>query len=271
MAENKDAGQGKLPLVVVTDNALLKRKYEQDELEGKVPVMASTSLSGGIKVADGFASIVKTDFVPSILLTLSASATYAQTGTTVTVSATGHNGINRASPTGLRIFWPGSAAIPSGWYDGYTYIDANTFSFTNPVSQTVAAGAAITGTAKNAYIAFCAFQLPAELASEGAMVTHEAFVFCDTTAATKLVRTRVGGNAGGYYGFTGAGAFGKRDVTTMWRSGRWYSAQQSDGTPSGGMSSAIFDPANSLIELCAFSASDNACVLIDAVKVRYVP
>ena len=48
MAENKDAGQGKLPLGVVTDNALLKRKYEQDELEGKVPVMASTSSSGGV-------------------------------------------------------------------------------------------------------------------------------------------------------------------------------------------------------------------------------
>ena len=43
MAGNKDAGQGKLPQVVVTDNALLKRKYEQDELEGKVPVMASTT------------------------------------------------------------------------------------------------------------------------------------------------------------------------------------------------------------------------------------
>ena len=53
MAENKDAGQGKLPQVVVTDNALLKPKYEQDELGGKVPVMASTPSSGGIEVQDG--------------------------------------------------------------------------------------------------------------------------------------------------------------------------------------------------------------------------
>lgn len=217
-------------------------------------------------------AILPTDFRPSILLTLSAAATYGQSGNTVTVSSAGHNGVSRPSPTGLRVFWPGSAAIPAGWYEGYTYINADTFSFINPVSQTVSAGTPITGTAKNAYIAVCAFQLPAQLASEGAMVTHEALVFCDTTAATKVVRTRVGGNIGGYYAFTGSGAaFGKRDVTTVWRSGRWYSVQQSDGVASGAASSAIFDSGNALIELCAFSASDNACILIDAVKVRYVP
>ena len=68
MAENKDAGQGKLPLVVVTDNALLKRKYEQDELEGKVPVMASTSSSGEVKVFSGdqvLFSVTSTGIVPT--------------------------------------------------------------------------------------------------------------------------------------------------------------------------------------------------------------
>ena len=41
-------GQGKLPLDVVTDNALRKRKYEQDELEGAQPLMVTTSSVGGI-------------------------------------------------------------------------------------------------------------------------------------------------------------------------------------------------------------------------------
>ena len=41
-------GQGKLPLDVVTDNALRKRKYEQDELEGAQPLMGRTTSDGVI-------------------------------------------------------------------------------------------------------------------------------------------------------------------------------------------------------------------------------
>ena len=49
MAGNEEfsKGQGKLPRDVVVDNALLKPKYEEQELEGKVPVMGSTTSSGG--------------------------------------------------------------------------------------------------------------------------------------------------------------------------------------------------------------------------------
>ncbi len=36
-------GQGKLPQELVTDNALLKRKYESEELEGAWPVLSTTS------------------------------------------------------------------------------------------------------------------------------------------------------------------------------------------------------------------------------------
>ena len=39
-------GQGKLPLDVVTDNALRKRKYEKDELEGAQPLMATIPSDG---------------------------------------------------------------------------------------------------------------------------------------------------------------------------------------------------------------------------------
>ena len=42
-------GQGKLPLDVVTDNALRKRKYEQDELEGAQLLMVTTTSDGGLE------------------------------------------------------------------------------------------------------------------------------------------------------------------------------------------------------------------------------
>lgn len=84
------------------------------------------------------------DFHPSILGSLVSGATYEQSGNTVTVTATGHG--LPTTKKGYRIFWPGSAAIPVGWYFGFQYVDANTFTFQNPTAQTVAAGAAITGT-----------------------------------------------------------------------------------------------------------------------------
>ena len=238
-------------------------------------VTATTTSSGelGFSVGiDGLGVVctLKTDFKPSIVLTLSAAATYDQSGNTVTVTSVGHGGINRLSPTGIRVFWPGSAAVPAGWYEGYTYITADSFSFTNPVAQTVAPGAAITGSAKSAYIPIAAFSFPQSLAYEGAMITHEGMYFCDATAAVKILRTRLGGAIGGYFTFTGANAFGKRDLTTILRGGRWYSSQASDGTAASVVSNAIFDP-NSRIELCAYSTSDNACILVDTLKVRYVP
>lgn len=45
-------GQGKLPQELVTDNALLKRKYESEELGGAEPVFAIPSESG-LEIQDG--------------------------------------------------------------------------------------------------------------------------------------------------------------------------------------------------------------------------
>ena len=215
-------------------------------------------------------AILPTDFKPSIILTLSAAATYGQSGNTVTVSSAGHNGVGRPSPTDLRVFWPGSGEIPSGWYDGYTHIDANTFSFTNPVPKTVASGSAITGSAKSAYITVAAFTMPTELAASGGLLTHEIFASCDSTAAIKTVRTRVSGSLGGYYTVNGSARFGKRDLSIVFIGGRWYSPQASDGASASLLSTGAF-PSSGLVELCAYSDSDNTCLLFDSVKVRYVP
>lgn len=213
---------------------------------------------------------LKTDFRPSIVMTLSASATYGQNGNVVTVSCAGHGGINRTSPTGLRFFWPGSVAVPAGWYEQYTYINADSFSFFNPLAQTVAAGTAVVGSAKSAYIPVAGFSFPQAINAEGAMITHEGMYFCDATAAIKFLRTRIGGAIGGYFSFTGANAFGKRDLTTIIRSGRWTSMPASDGTAASNIS-LVIAAGNSMIELCAYSTSDNACILVDSLKVRYTP
>ena len=50
-------GQGKLPLDVVTDNALRKRKYEQDELEGAQPLMVTTPSGRGVKADVGGSTV----------------------------------------------------------------------------------------------------------------------------------------------------------------------------------------------------------------------
>ncbi len=49
-------GQGKLPQDAVTDNALLKRKYETEELEGKFPLMYTSTPDGGLEIEDGTSS-----------------------------------------------------------------------------------------------------------------------------------------------------------------------------------------------------------------------
>ena len=48
------SGQGKLPLEVVTDNALLRSKYEGQELGGLTPLYITSNSAQGI-VFDGLA------------------------------------------------------------------------------------------------------------------------------------------------------------------------------------------------------------------------
>lgn len=49
------SGQGKLPLDVVTDNALLRSKYESQELDGLTPLMVTTNSDQGVEIALGAA------------------------------------------------------------------------------------------------------------------------------------------------------------------------------------------------------------------------
>lgn len=62
------------------------------------------------------------------------AATYAQTGTTVTVTSTAHT--LTSSQNGKKVYLDiGSGAATDGWYDNFTYVDANSFICTSSVSQ----------------------------------------------------------------------------------------------------------------------------------------
>jgi hypothetical protein len=63
---------------------------------------------------------------------LSASSTVAQVGTTVTVTngaAVAHN-IPATTYDGYQVYFPGSAAIPAGWYAGFARTSTTAYTFT---------------------------------------------------------------------------------------------------------------------------------------------
>ncbi|OQA30313.1 MAG: hypothetical protein BWY57_02918 [Betaproteobacteria bacterium ADurb.Bin341] len=133
------------------------------------------------------------DFRPSLLASLVSGATYGQAGNTVTVIATAHG-----LPTnrdGYRIFWPGSAAIAPGWYDGFAYVDANTFIFQSAESQTVSAGTAITGALP--YVTsttLASASAPGKLLGKNGRVSAMITASGDATAGQKDTRLAINGS-----------------------------------------------------------------------------
>jgi hypothetical protein len=65
-----------------------------------------------------------------------SGATYTQTGTTVTVTQASH-GLT-ADRNGCQIYLTqNTGALVSGWFTGFTYVDANSFQCTSTVSQSI--------------------------------------------------------------------------------------------------------------------------------------
>lgn len=131
------------------------------------------------------------DFAPSVIASLVSGATYGQAGNLVTVTAAGH-GIP-ATRNGYRIFWPESAAIPAGWYNNLNVVDANTFTFQNATSQTVAPGTAITGALPYLSPVACgSITIPAGTLSSNGSIKINVLRGGDT-ASTKLMRVHLNG------------------------------------------------------------------------------
>lgn len=89
-----------------------------------------------------------------------SGATYSQTTTTVTVTQTSH-GLT-ANQNGCQIYLTqNTGALVSGWFTGFTYIDANSFSCTSAVSQTTSGNL---GTSTGELALPWSFAVPAGLA-----------------------------------------------------------------------------------------------------------
>ena len=197
-------GQGKLPLDVVTDNALRKRKYEKDELEGAQPLMATTTSDGGISYSAGV-PIVKSfpDFFPSIIASFVAGSAASQSGTTVTVTSTAHGIVGSSVRNGYRIYYPGSASIPAGWHKEFSWVDANTFTFQRDAAATIASesvnsGSAFTGSAT----VFSSIVPAGALGTQGRVTVRLRRV--DYGVASKVLRLIYGSNNVGYWNASSA-------------------------------------------------------------------
>lgn len=164
----------------------------------------SNPLTGGVELVGTRVPIRITppEFHPSILGSLVVGATYGQAGTLVTVTATAHG--LPSTKNGYRIFWPGSAAIPAGWYSGFAYVDANSYTFQNATSQTVTAGTAMTGSAVNTYVSVGSITIPGDYLTNRASITTEFLRSGDATSAVKSLRA-----------FAGAVGMGQSDLTTV--------------------------------------------------------
>lgn len=191
--------QGKLPLEVVTDNNLLKPKYEVVAGE-PVPVLATLLSGGGLGL---FGAESKTfsvpqilpfpDFAPSIVASFVAGTTATQSGTLVTVTATAHGIVGSTARNGCRIYYPGSPSIPAGWYQGFAWVDANTITFTNPVSQTVASESVNAGAAFLSTVSIGSLTLPGGSMGPNGRIKLHSMRSGDTTATTKSTRMFLGG------------------------------------------------------------------------------
>lgn len=141
------------------------------------------------------------DFAPSILASFTASATASQSGTTVTVSATGHGIVGSAARNGYRIYYPGSPSIPAGWYSGFAWVDANTITFQR-AAATVASESVNGGAALLSQVTICTYTLPGGMLGNTGRLTARFARGGNSTSGAKTIRLLLGGVMFGASGAT---------------------------------------------------------------------
>lgn len=135
---------------------------------------------------------------PSILASFVAGATASQSGTTVTVSATAHGIVGNATRNGHRIYYPGSASIPAGWYAGFAWVDANTVTFQRSAA-TVASESVNGGSAYLSNTTIASLTLPGGSMGPRGRITLRYQRAGDATAGSKNVRLTLGGTVLGVH------------------------------------------------------------------------
>lgn len=165
--------------------------YNEGHGSRKVPVIqGATKITASAYNASGNVSYLFDDFATGKLLaSLAAGSTATRVGLTVTVTATAH-GIPSGTFSGARFFFPGCPSLAADWYYNFTYVSANSFTFTLPVGM---AGADFAGESVNGGAAYVtqtrigSTTFPANFFKSGMRVTTVVYRECDTTAASKSI------------------------------------------------------------------------------------
>lgn len=134
------------------------------------------------------------DFSPKILASLVAGSTATQAESLVTVTATAHGMPSGGSLDGFTFYYPGSASIAAGWYPGFSRVDANTITFTYPLSQTVSSESVNAGAAYTTAISLYSLTIPGGIMG----VNGECEMYLaregGATAASKLIQLNLAGS-----------------------------------------------------------------------------
>lgn len=168
-----------------------------------VPVMATTGPGGGIVISAGDQDVTDqiggasrpmmfNGFEPSLVPSLVAGATASRAGDVITVTATSH-GIPTAMFDSLRVYFPGSNNIASGWKSNFQRVSSDMFTCVDTVSGAVSSESINAGTAMTAPVRVAGDIMPAgSIGPRGRFVGHHGYA-AGATAATKSLYYTLGG------------------------------------------------------------------------------
>jgi len=123
-------------------------------------------------------------------LATSNAATYSQTGTTITVTSTGHS-IPATVHDGKDVYLiSNTGALVTGRYTSFTRVDANTFTCVSGISQ------AITGTltTNTGLVSFPLITLPADLLGIRGSIETPCSVSMPNSSVVKTITAKLGGS-----------------------------------------------------------------------------
>jgi hypothetical protein len=121
------------------------------------------------------------------------AATYSQTGTTITVTSTGHL-IPATIHNGKDVYLViGSGLATTGWFTNFTYVDANSFTCTSSVSQSTSG--AVNTNLSQITVSALTVTIPANILGLNGSIRTSAIFSCNNSAGAKTLRVLLANSA----------------------------------------------------------------------------
>lgn len=243
-------------------------------------IASSTTPDGGMAISGTMASnsfsvpyvLSFPDFLPSIVASFVAGATASQAGTTVTVTAAAHGIVGNTSRNGQRIYFPGSATIPAGWYSGFAWVDANTITFTRATSATVESESVNGGAPFLATVLVSSLSLPGLLLGSSGRMTMRCMRHGDATSGAKAVRLACGAVTLGTAFTTTAPAIYQSISTVLASTGRQLGISAADGIGGSAQVVSSIDTTVSQVFSCTASVTNaSQWLAVDYLELEVLP